>query len=381
MRIIINTVSSKKKSGGTFQVALNFLLKTLEHKDIEWYYFTSQDLDDAIGSSFKDLQNQRYYVFPTQPDFKGTYNHVKNELRQLEKKIQADVIYTVVAPSYFTFETPEVMRFTNPWVTQPNKYSWSSLSLKSFLRTKIYCLNQRRMMRKAHYFITQTETTKQSILKITGEKDAHVFVVPNVLPAAMSKVDNTPLDSDNWFNILSPAVAHPQKNLDIFPDVILALRRLGINNIRFHTTLPQENSIYNKIADKITRNDLSDHWVNHGLIPQQELADVYRRSQLVFLPTLLEVFSVSAIEAMYFGVPIVATDFPFNTEVLEDACLYYEPTNAQSAADKIAMIYKSPELVSDLKEKMRLRLPKYSDYEIHFNAIKSFLVSVAKNSL
>lgn len=381
MKIIINTISSKKKSGGTFQVALNFLLKSIEHHDIEWYYITSQDLDDSIGLYFQDILNKRYFVFPTQPDFKGTYNHVKNELIALEKRIQADLVYSVVAPSYFTFETPEVMRFTNPWVTQPNKYSWSSLSTTSYLRTKIYCWNQRRMLRKVHYFITQTDTTKNGILKITGEPDSHVLVVPNVLPASISKLNVSPLKSDGWFNIVSPAVAHPHKNLDIIPDVLIELIKNGITNVRFHTTLPINNSIYNKIENKLSQHGLSDHWVNHGLIPQEELANVYRRSQMVFLPTLLEVFSVSAIEAMFFRLPIVATDFPFNTEVLEDACLYYEPTNAQSAAAQIAKIYSSSELVSDLKSKMAVRLTKYNDYDAHFNAIKSFLINVVNKKL
>ena len=43
-------------------------------------------------------------------------------------------------------------------------------------------------------------------------------------------------------------------------------------------------------------------------------------------------FSASTVEAMFFNLPIVATDFPFNTEVLADSCLYYEPKNAKEAA-------------------------------------------------
>lgn len=381
MKIIINTVSSKKRSGGTFQVAQNYLLKTLEHQDIDWYYFTSQDLDDEIGSSFIDIKDSRYFVFPTQPDFKGSYKCVKKKLRELEEKINADVVYSVVAPSYFTFETKEVMRFTNPWVTQPNKYSWKSLPLKSYLRTKVYCWNQRRMLRKAHYFITQTDTTKQGILRITGEPESHVCVVPNVLPVTISKQVVSHLVTDEWFNIVSPAVAHPHKNLDIIPDVLSELQKRGIEKVRFHTTLPPDNYICKIIATKLSNNGLTDHWVNHGIISQEDLSNVYRRSQMVFLPTLLEVFSVSAIEAMYFELPIVATNFPFNTEVLDDACLYYEPTNAKSAADQIAKIYKSTQLVSELKNKMTVRLSKYDDYDAHFNAIKSFLINVANKTL
>ena len=134
MRILVNTISTKKISGGAFQISQNFLLKSLEHNDIEWYYITSQDLDDVIGVQFDRIRNERYFVFPTQPDFKHTYKRVKQQVHELEERIKPDVVYSVTSPSYFSFKTTEVMRFTNPWVAHPNKYSWSVLSLKAKIR-------------------------------------------------------------------------------------------------------------------------------------------------------------------------------------------------------------------------------------------------------
>lgn len=381
MRILINTVSSKNISGGTFQVAQNFLLKSLEHPDIEWYYFNSKDQDVEIGSHFKDLLNNRYFVFPSQPDFLGSYKNVQKQLRLLEEQIKPDVIYTIVAPSYLLFKSKEVMRFTNPWVTQPNKFSWNTLSLKAKIRTKLWCWVQKYFLRKVHYFITQTDTTKRGLMKITGEPDSHICVVPNVLPALISKQDTTALGSDGWINIISPAVAYPHKNLEIIPDVIYKLQKLGINNVRFHTTLPVNNAIYKTIELKLSNYGLSDRWRNYGIVPQIELVKIYRQCQMMFLPTLLEVFSVSAIEAMYFGLPIVATNFSFNTEVFGDACLYFEPTNAENAASQISKIIQSPDLKAELLKKMKSKLSLYGDYDSHFNAIKEYLIKVAENKI
>ena len=102
------------------------MLRSLEDNDIEWYYFASQDVDDVIGEKFANLKGNRYFVFPTQPDFRDSYKRVKKKVAELETKIQPDVVYSITAPCYFTFKTKEVMRFTNPWVTHPNKYSWST---------------------------------------------------------------------------------------------------------------------------------------------------------------------------------------------------------------------------------------------------------------
>lgn len=100
-----------------------------------------------------------------------------------------------------------------------------------------------------------------------------------------------------------------------------------------------------------------------------------------FLPTLLEVFSASTVEAMYFNLPIVATKFDFNTEVLEDSCLYYEPKNAQDAANQIFRFINNKELQAECKKKMQMELSKYGDYDVHFNAIKKFLVDVANRKV
>lgn len=66
MKILINAISTKKHSGGAFQISQNFMLRSLEDNDIEWYYFASQDVDDVIGEKFANLKGNRYFV--TQPN-------------------------------------------------------------------------------------------------------------------------------------------------------------------------------------------------------------------------------------------------------------------------------------------------------------------------
>ena len=377
MRILINTISTKKYAGGAFQISQNFMLRSLEDSDIEWYYITSKDVDDAIGEKFAHLKGTKYFVFPTQPDFRGSYRRVKKELAELEVKTNPDVVYSITAPSYFTFKTKEVMRFTNPWVTHPNKYSWSTYSFNSKIKQWLYCLNQRRLMRAAYAFITQTETTKKGIMRITGKSSEKVCVVSNVLPGVFKSMDNTPIVEDDYVNIACVGNPVPHKNFDILPDVLIELKNKGINNVRFHTTIPFNDPLNRKLEKKIVELGMMNNWKNHGRISQKELGVMYQHCQLCFLPTLLEVFSASTVEAMFFQLPIVATNFPFNTEVLADSCLYYEPKNAKEAAKQIATLISNNELQEKLKEKMQDQLVKYGNYDKHFNAIKEYLVEVA----
>ncbi|MDD7079546.1 MAG: glycosyltransferase [Prevotella sp.] len=380
MRILVNTVSTKKISGGAFQISQNFLLKTLEHRDVEWYYITSQDLDDVIGEQFNNIRGKRYFSLPTQPDFKHTYAKVKKQIKLLEQQIKPDVVYSITAPSYFTFEATEVMRFTNPLVTHPNKYSKSTQTWIERIRTWLYCKNQVRLMKKAHFFITQTETTKQGILRITGLPENHVCVVNNVLPSVFKHMDNTPIVEDDFINIACVGNPVPHKNFDILPDVLIELKRLGIENVRFHTTIPFDHPLNNKLKKHLNELGMMKNWKNYGRISQKELGAMYQRCQLCYLPTLLEVFSASTVEAMYFNLPIVATNFSFNTEVLADSSLYYEPKNAKAAAQQLAKLIADKALQEEMKEKMKIQLAKYGDYDKHFNAIKAFLLEVANVS-
>ena len=380
MKILLNTISTKKHSGGAYQIAYNFLMKTLEHQEMEWIYVVSKDLDEILPASLKECEN--YYVFPTQPDFRHSYKQVKKRLRTLEQRLKPDVVYSITAPCYFIFETKEVMRFTNPWVTHPNKYSWSTLSLPKRLKMRLYCWNQRRMMRKARYFVTQTETTKKGIIRITGVPEENVCVVKNVLPAVFAHAENKHIGThDNCIHIACVGAPVPHKNFDIIPAVLWQLKEKGIDNIRFHVTIPTDDMMWGKILAKLNEYGLEQSCIiNHGRLLQKDLIDLYRRCSLCFLPTLLEVFSVSTLEAMFFDLKIVATNFPFNREVLEDAALYYEPMNAADAADKIARIIDNVSLQSEMSEKMKKRLALYDSYDQHFNAILKFLVKVGEES-
>ena len=134
-RILVNAISAKKHAGGGFQIAYNFVKETLHYDEVEWYYLASSDIDEQIGAEFKELRDKRYFVFPTQPDFLHSYWRVRKEVSKLEQMIKPDLVYSVLAPSYFCFKSLEVMRYANPWVTHPNKFSISRLSLKQRIKT------------------------------------------------------------------------------------------------------------------------------------------------------------------------------------------------------------------------------------------------------
>ena len=380
MRIVVNTISTKKHSGGAFQIAYNFLMESLKHQDeAEWYYITSEDVDEVVGEEFKDQRGKCYFVFPTQPDFKESYRQVKKQLAQWENTYKPDIIYTISSPCYFTFKTTEVMRFANAWMTNPNKYAWKSMPWKSKLRMYIYRLNQFRMLKKSQFFITQSEAVKKGLLHITGLPDRNIKVVPNVLPMVFANAIIEKNKEDDWIDVNCAAAPVPHKNLDLIPDVLINLEaNHGITNVRFHLTIHEGNILLNRIKGKCKYLGMEENIVNHGRCTQQQLIAIYNQCDMCFLPTLLETFSASSLEAMKFQQYIVATDFEFNREVIGDAGLYYKPMDARDAANKLALIIKNEAIRQDMKEKMSRRIKLYDDYKLHFSQIVDFLKELKK---
>lgn len=106
----------------------------------------------------------------------------------------------------------------------------------------------------------------------------------------------------------------------------------------------------------IDRYGLNDHIVNVGPLPQSSLAGYFRNCQALFMPTLLESFSGTYLEAMHFGLPILTSDLDFARAVCDDAALYADPWNVNAMKEGILELMNNPELGRRLVEKARNRL-------------------------
>ena len=385
MKILINVVNARNIGGG-FQVVFNFILKAQEYTrpDVEWYYAVSERLDGYLSDDFKaKVQKDHYFVYPNQPDFKGTYLRVKRELRELEDRINPDVVFSPLSPGYFFFKHKEVMGFANAWSTNATSYAWKTMPLKPKIRTKLHNIMERALLRKAKYIITQTETVRGGLLRVTGLPENRVFVVPNVLPAVLQDIDSTPLEADaKWIDVAAVGGQMPHKNLEIIPEVLRVLKeKYQLSNVRFHTTLPADSDVWGRIENGLNRYGFIENVTNHGNMRLVDLADMYRHCRFCFLPTVLETFSASIIEAMYFDLKTVASNLSFNTEVMQDACLYFEPMNAESAAEKLARIIGDKALQKDLSAKMKERLKSFTDFRKYYDNTVDFLIKVGNNAL
>lgn len=107
---------------------------------------------------------------------------------------------------------------------------------------------------------------------------------------------------------------------------------------------------------RLRRSPAREHFLVVGTLPQSELAGYFRHCRALLLPTVLESFSGTYVEAMQFGVPILTSDMDFAREVCGDAALYFDPWNVDSMRDAIQRLQNEPGLADTLVERGTQRL-------------------------
>jgi glycosyltransferase involved in cell wall biosynthesis len=87
-----------------------------------------------------------------------------------------------------------------------------------------------------------------------------------------------------------------------------------------------------RFKKQIKRLGLEENVAFLGRIRQGQMGGLLKRVDLLVYPSLCESFGFAMLEAMAFGVPIVAADTRVNRELCEDAALYYEPFDPLAGA-------------------------------------------------
>ena len=378
MRIVLNAVIARKNGGGATQIVFNYINATLSDKEVDWYYIVTEEFVDLFKDNV-EISPKRWLVLPRQPQFK-TYFKAKKAISSFLDDIKPNIVYSILAPSYFSFKYTEVMRCCNAWdVIDKDDEAFSFIDRKTSLRVGAKTLLVRSMMRRADYFITQTQVAKDGIARVTGKNKDNIEVIPNVLPRFYQSItpQRTPTDNIDILYVASPA---PHKNIEIVPKVAHILKfEYGLKGFRFLITIPPEDS---GVASLITKSaqelSVEEEVVNIGGKTQKELVDLYESSSIGFFPSVLETFSATLLEYMYFNLPVVSSNKPFNTEVLGDAALFFKATDAKGAAEAVFKIITDPELQDSLKVKAHDRIKKYLDYNAHYRSSIKFFKRIAE---
>lgn len=118
---------------------------------------------------------------------------------------------------------------------------------------------------------------------------------------------------------------------------------------------------FSEIEAAIQRQNCRERYILAGYVSDEELSQLYTLAELFAYPSRYEGFGIPLVEAMSFGLPIVASRIPASEEVAGDAALYYDdPDDDRALADRILELLDNATLSRELGVRGRQRAEKFS---------------------
>ena len=134
---------------------------------------------------------------------------------------------------------------------------------------------------------------------------------------------------------------------------------------------------FSEIEGSVQRQRCRDRYILAGFVTDEELALLYTLAELFVFPSRYEGFGTPLVEAMCFGLPIVASRIPSTEEVAAEAAVYYDnPPDHDALAGKMNEVLGSPELKGGLGLCGKRRAGKFSWEnltQMHIDAYKGAL--------
>lgn len=330
--------------GGGLQVAAAFIAHALEDPEADqWLFLISAGAARELPGFGIDPVPPRFHIFDRSP---ARNADARKRLLKIEKAYQPDLVFTLFGPAYVRFRSRHLCGVADPWVTHSNMLAFKNLGVKATAKALALMVWKAAWWKTVDFWWTEAQIAKDGLVSRMHCDPERIFIIPNTTGPQFSgrHYNPHPPASGECLHILCLSAYYHHKNLELIPDVAAEIKRLRPNlDFQFTVTLPEEWPSVKAIMAEAAKLQVSEHIVNLGKVPVSDTPALYERSQLCFMPSVLEVFSAVYPESLCTGVPLVTTDLRFARDVCEDAAAYFEPTNPTSAAEKIISLAENPE--------------------------------------
>lgn len=351
MKIIID--HSNLVVGGGIQVGSSFLndlrkIRAAHEFHIIQSFYSKESID-------KSLFPENFIFYDLGLTEIQSIRNRGNRVKNIEKKVDPDVIFVTFGPSYYKSKCKKIVGFAIPYIIYPESPYFETLSFLELLKFKLLSFFKIRSFNKnSNALIFESENAENVFRKFINDK-IKTFTVHNTLNEIFhesSRWKNLDKEIPNSTNILCLSANYSHKNLVIIPKVINVLKeKYNFYDFNFIVTL-EENNL--EVSQEDKKNIC---FINK--VPLNQIPDLYKKSTILFMPTLLEVFSTTYLEAMFMEIPIVASDMPFSRDICSDAAIYCDPLKDEDYADAIYKLVVDKKLYNDMLLKGKNNLKRF----------------------
>jgi glycosyltransferase involved in cell wall biosynthesis len=242
----------------------------------------------------------------------------------------------------------------------------------------LYRQVEKRFFRGVDACLYNSHTTQQSVEALTGR------VFPGRVAYPAGDRLGPPLDEASIRarcreggrrRLLFVGSLIPRKGLH---DLLAALLRLGGAGWELYMAgrLDVDPAYTRRIQHQAARGGLAQQVHFLGPVPEDELARLYARSHLVVLPSSYEGFGIVILEAMSFGVPVLATTAGAAAEIIHPGVdgLLVPAGRPPALAEALAGVLPAPGELERLSLQARRRFGQFPRWEDSARAARQFLL-------
>ena len=149
-----------------------------------------------------------------------------------------------------------------------------------------------------------------------------------------------------------------QKNFEVLFKAVSELKKQV--NIKLILTLNTQHASFQHIDVLIKKYHLDNVIENHGEIEKDQIQALYSTLNLFVFPSLCESIGFTLMEAMHYGLPIIAANTRSNREFLGDNGVYFYRHDSSALKDKIILVMNEIELYKELSHNSVIRAQLFS---------------------
>jgi len=286
------------------------------------------------------------------------------EIPSAIRKFKADVVMGLGNHGLTNIDCPQALWVRNGYLVYPYKH-FSTASLRTKLHVLLQRLYFKHTLKKTGILFCQTPVMKKRIADYYKFDEDRIEILPNAISEFIDtkRIDTAIIPKGierDKFNCLVLSQYYVHKN----PEIILqaCLKSADkLQGVRFITTISESDHVNAGKFLRKTRQDakLKNMISNVGTIPHHQLMSYYSNVDLIIMPTLIESFSVTYLEAMNFGVPILTTDLDFGHYLCGNAASYYNPWKVDDFVERIIELKSNNELRRQLVKNAKLHINNF----------------------
>jgi glycosyltransferase involved in cell wall biosynthesis len=277
----------------------------------------------------------------------------------LSRSYMSPIVYEFYLPQYLKSLSPDIVVNFGDLIINSNfkqlmMFDWSyaiydepDIWDKMFLKDRSVRLFKkflfRKRVKKVDKFMTQTSVAKNRLESTYNLKN--VEVVPNAVSLDNLERSQHKFEFDtnkpNGFKFLYLSRYYPHKNIEVLLDVAQMIKEKK-HEVSIVITIDSSQSVRARsLLREIELRKLSDILINIGNVDMSDVPSLYRACDALIMPTLLESFSGTYVEAMFHERPIFTSNLDFARIVCGDAACYFDPRDPNDIFEKIVSTHKN----------------------------------------